>query len=611
MTSVSTPNNGRAGLSDIRLGAIPVRGWFRVPWKLIAPGLDWLTGIRRVRRAYQKIVQQLRGEGLDPARMEPGELAAAFVRQTIRVLGIEYSIDEASRRRIPARGPVLLTCNHPLGGFEGIIFAEILRQVRPDSKILANFMLGTIREMRDLFIFTNPLKTKNPRNIGPVREAIQYLKEGHLVFIFPAGRVSFYQPDKGRVTDGDWTPVAARLQSASGAPVLPVHISGESGWWFQFLGRIWYRFRLLLLPRQLFKMRGQHLKVTTGDIVSDDRLAAVGKTGDVNKYLRVRSYLAGARPVLSSGEEREGTGEDLPPLMEPVPPAELEVEIAKLPDDQKLVAFKEFDVYYGYYPQLPAVIPEIGRLRELTFRDLKEGSGRPGDTDEFDQTYTQLFIWHRREKKIIGAYRMGQTDIILEKQGVGGLYLNRIFDLSRAFLDKMAPGLEMGRSFIVPEYQRHPHGLYLLWRGIGQFAVQHPRYRYLYGTVSLSNLYHPLSLDLIRRVLAPPGGQNRPLVRPRFPMKSHLPPDVTEYLKEHPLGREELNHWVRELENGRREIPVLVKQYARLGAEFYDVSLDRNFKDTPGLMLSVHLPSMPTRYLKMYLGDGREKYLSF
>jgi len=293
---------------------------------------------------------------------------------------------------------------------------------------------------------------------------------------------------------------------------------------------------------------------------------------------------------------------DLEPVAPAVEPARIEAELAALPVAQHLHRYKQFAVYVGQGDQLPATLLEIGRLRELTFRAHLEGSGRAEDRDAFDDCYRQIVVWDSAERCLVGGYRLGHSDELLAAGGTQALYLSSMFDFAPGFFEG-PPSLEVGRSFVVPRYQRSYVGLYLLWCGIGRYLVRHPRYRRLYGVVSVSRTYRPQSIAVIRDGLV----RSDPLVSARRPFSPDLGPVWRAFLAscggELPLTR--LNELVSVLEGGERGLPVLVRHYARLGARFIGAAVDAHFNNTPGLLLTVDLTEVPEKQLATYLGPHR------
>ena len=298
---------------------------------------------------------------------------------------------------------------------------------------------------------------------------------------------------------------------------------------------------------------------------------------------------------------------DLEPIASETASAVLLKEIEQLPPEALLYSYKHFNVYCGTADQMPNTLAEITRLRELTFREMREGSGRSVDADEFDRFYLHLFVWDTDANKIVGGYRLGKTDEILEERGPQGVYLADMFEFAPEFYAE-SPTLEIGRSFVVPEYQRNHHSLSLLWCGIGQYVVRNPKYRRVYGVVSMSRLYDPTTIAAIRDALVEPEES----VKPKAPYEPDLGAPWHEFVGERaPLAMNIISHLVKGLEENRRGVPVLIRHYHKLGARFVSAAVDASFNNTPGLLLNLDVPKIPQKYLKQYLREGAAAYLDY
>ena len=558
--------------------------------KITGPILDLIMGINKINSIYRKTV-------------EPGLNKEQFVSKLLKILKVRYHIPEQDLERIPVEGSLIVVVNHPYGGLEGVILAKLLSSIRSDIKIMANIGLKVFPELEDFFIFTNPLKTHNPKNVKSIQNCRKHLENKGLLLFFPAGKVAYYRKEKKRVTDGDWNRIAAHLSINLNVPVLPLFVSGHNSRLFLFMGRIYYRFKLLMLPGEFAKKKKNTVEIRAGFPMTASTLKKKGKSGDITNFLRICTYVLdpGVGSYTDKIEEKSITLPSMPPLLKRTDKILMSAEIKLLPESQHLVDYKEFSVYYGFKAQMENIVKEITILREKTFREFNEGSGQPCDTDRFDETYTQLFIWDNDHDEIIGAYRMGQTDIIKER------YLSHIFQFDVLFKKETTPSLEMGRSFIVSEHQKSFYGLFLLWRGIGEFAVRYPRYRKLYGTVSLSNIYNRRSISLIDKILT----SETATVTARSPFKSLIHPELNDYLKKYVLDFKDLSLLVKSTESDGKDLPILLKQYWKLGAKFQTTAVDTNFLETPGLLLIVDLPNTPGSNLKMYLEDGMEAYINY
>lgn len=575
--------------SNFRVSAFPAKGWIKILLTLTGPLIDHILGFRKLK----KLFDQYELEGLEKK---------AFVKRGLEMLQVDYNINTSSSS-IPASGPLIIVSNHPFGGVEGVILADFLSGIRNDVKFMANSGLSLIKEMNDFFIFTNPLVTNNYKNISSIRGCQAHLENDGLLVLFPAGKVSYFRKDKNRITDGEWNRIAAKLSLKLKVPVLPIFIAGSNSKLFQTMGKIYYRFKLLMLTREMMKMKGKTVQLHIGNLLKPEQL--LGSSREITEFLRIQTYLQDPDYIFTRQSETENT--DLPNLIPAVPYELIEKEIKQLPAKQHLLNFKNYSVFYGYYDQLKNTVREITRLRELTFREMQEGSGADRDTDRFDKTYTQLFIVNNNTKEIIGAYRMGQIDLLLKHNDIKDIYLSKMFNFEGDFYSKIKSGVEMGRSFLIGKEQKSIFGFFLLWRGIGEFMVRNPKYRYLYGTVSLSNIYDPRSIALMHRVLV--GKKN--LVEPVTDIDILLHPEVEEYINNKKLNLKELDALIKSIESDGKGLPILVRQYAKLGAEFVSIGSDIEFRRTPGMLLIVNTGGAPARTIQRYFAEGTESYLNY
>lgn len=580
---------GTTRISVRRLAAPGSRaaGWLR----FVAPIIDRLLGISAIDSLYR------RGGA---AGLPPFEFAA----QALRILDVSAEpVGEALRNRVPRHGPVLLVSNHPYGGIEALVLAAQLRSVRTDLQFLANGALRVFPELAPLIIPTNPLSVTQ-KNLTSIRRCEAHLRNGGLLVIFPAGRVSFYQRERCGVADGEWNRIVGHLGRRTDAALLPVLFHGANSRLFQVLGRVWDRSKLLMLPRELLKLRGRRIRFSAGPAIAPGAFRHMDEHA-LTDYARLMTYLQDY-PV--GPQASEGACAVLQPLAPRGDAQVLHGEVQALAPAQRLVDFKQFSVCYAMADQIPNLVAEIARERERIFRCYDEGSGQPRDGDRFDQTYVQLFVWDNQERALVGAYRLGKTDELRARGGSASIYLSQMFQFEDAFHDAAPPSLELGRSFIVPEHQKSYHALYLLWQGIGRFLVAHPRYRRLYGTVSLSRQYDGRAIAALCDALITPS----PHVQPRRPLLHGLNAQWREYrARRGSLQLQDLSALVRGLDAQGKDLPVLLKHYHRLGAKFHCVAVDPNFNDTPGLLLSVDVPALEPKVLATFLGSGAADYVDF
>lgn len=549
--------------------------------------IDKIMGLAKMQRLYE--ANNMQGLGKEE-----------FADKLLSVLNVTIDGEQELLAKIPKTGPIVIASNHPFGGLEGVILARILGKARTDLKVLANVGLQIFSELQDYFIFTNPLSERDPRNGPSLRTSMAHVKAGGALLLFPSGKVSYKERQQERIVEHPWNRLVAKLVQTSQAQFLPIWIEGQNSDMFYRIESVYYPLRMLFLGRELLNKNNTTVKLNAGNSLAAKHLAP-------QKAGQEQADLARCLSVACSDEWRQNwptlDAENFAPLAQALSKADVLTEIANLPAEQHLVTYKQFEVYYGFQSQIPQIVDEIARLRELVFRQHNEGSGESRDTDKFDASYTQLFIVDREQGQIIGAYRMGQTDRLLQQNGVAALYLSQMFEFDEGFYNQQEPCLEMGRSFLIPEYQRSYHGLYLLWRGIGAFVCRFPQYRRLYGTVSISKLYDKRSIAIMERALVKP----LPTVRARTPWNMPLHPDLQAFAEQYELS-EHLSAFLKTLEPDGKDIPVLLKHYQKLGAEFYCLGLDSNFADTPGMLLCVDLLNVPEKLGKQYMAEGWQAY---
>lgn len=561
-----------------------------------------LLGLAALQREYSRLSR--------PASVD------AFLDEVLTLLDVRTDIVAGSIDQIPATGGVLVVANHPFGGLEGVALARLLRQRRPDVRILANAMLRRIPEMADLFIAVDPFDRADSArsNVGPLRQAVKWLRGGGLLLVFPAGEVSHLHLRRRRVLDPAWSPTIGRLARLAQTPVVPLHIAGRNGTAFQLAGLVHPRLRTLLLPRQFLNRRGQTLRLRIGaPLPWKRRLDRFDDDGRLTDYLRLHTYLLAEPPRRTAGAGDAA----LPPVAAGPSPAILERELARLPEDQCLVDGGDYQVWHARADQIPYLMLEIGRLREQTFREAGEGTGREIDLDGFDGHYDHILLWQRHAREVVGAYRVGRTDEILRRLGPAGLYTTTLFRYRRELLEALTPALELGRSFVRAEYQRSYQPLLLLWKGIGAFIVRHPRYRTLFGPVSISRDYQDMSRHLIAESLLRDTRATAfaHLVRPRNPLR--LKPVTLPGSRSATPGLwgrdlEELSQVVADIEGGERGIPVLLRHYLGLGGKLLAFNLDSDFADVLDGLILVDLCHTDRKQLERYMTpEGADAFLAW
>jgi putative hemolysin len=524
--------------------------------------------------------------------------APSFAAAALQALDVRLSVAHADGGLIPARGPVIVAANHPTGALDGLVLAEVVRQVRADVRILTNHLLARIPELEDLCFFVDPFGSRASvgRSQSGLRAAHRWVRGGGALVIFPAGEVATgdAEPPTGTPSDPEWHLALGRLALTTGARIVPVFIAGRNSRAFYAAGLIHPWLRTALLGRELLNKQGSRVRLAIGPPLDHAMLRHAGEAAAVTALARAtvaRAARALAPPVSAPAV-----------IAAPVDPTKLVRDVCALPIDSRVLASGPLEVYTAFAAQIPSVLQEIGRLREISFRAVGEGTGLTADLDRFDQHYDHLFVWNRKTREVVGAYRVGDTRRIVAAHGIDGLYTRTLFRYDHRLLDRIGPAFELGRSFVRPEYQRSYGALLLLWRGIGRI-LERSGYRVLFGPVSISSRYQDTSQQLLRAFLArhhgDPGIER--LVFPVNPPSSFAAPARSAAV---PTTVGELETLVKRLEGGGG-IPVLLRQYLRLNATLLGFNVDPAFGDALDALMMVHVDRMPTSVRRQYLGANR------
>jgi putative hemolysin len=493
--------------------------------------------------------------------------------------------------------------------------------VRPDVKLMANFLLERIPDLRDFFIFVDPFGRPDSAkaNIKPLKETMAWLRGGGMLGVFPAGEVSHMNMRKGGVVDPPWSTTIARIIKKTETPVLPVYFVGTNSLMFQMLGMVHPRLRTAMLPHQFINKKNQTIQVRIGNLIPHNKLQDLDED-QLIEFIRMRTYHLKNRKDDSSEKKRVLSlpvqvtlpKSDALPVVETESPEVLSAEVNQLPVDQKLLESGALEVYHANSRQIPHILREIGRLRELTFRDVNEGTGQAIDLDRFDDYYIHIFIWQKNKHEVVGAYRLGKSDIILEQLGKHGLYTSTLFKYRKKLLKRISPALEMGRSFIRKEYQRSYSSLLVLWKGLAHYIAKNPDYKILFGPVSINSEYQSTSRQLLVGFLK----QNESLpdlaklVKARKPMRTN--PIRTWKLRKMKTAVKDLDDvesLIADIETNLTGIPILLRQYLRLGGKLLAFNIDPDFSYVLDGLILVDLTKTDPKVLERYM--GRENMKAF
>ena len=528
-----------------------------------------------------------------------------FVDAILAGCGVDIEFDERELRNIPKEGSFIAIANHPYGGIEGMVLLKILCMARPDSKIMANFLLKKIPNLADYFVAVNPFENiDHSSSISGLKNTLELLNNGTPIGIFPAGEVSTFKVEQQQVTDRMWHPVVGKIIAKAKVPVVPIYFHGNNGLLFNLLSMIHPALRTAKLPSELFNKQGHTIKLRIGKPINVADIPEANNPTKLLNFLRARTY------ALGTGLEEEKKifnprnlfkikkeAEEIAPA---IPASVLEKEVEPLRENYRVWVEKNYEVFIVPTSDIPNIIREIGRLREITFREVGEGTNKSVDLDEYDIYYNHLFIWDTDAKVIVGAYRIGLGDEIFYSFGKKGFYVTELFKIKEQFTPVLRKSLELGRSFIRKEYQQKPLPLFLLWKGILKYLIDNPRYRYLIGPVSISNTFSKFSKSLIVDYINRNHFDHElaQYVRPRKKFRVDFSSIDTDLLMSGEDSFKGLDNLISEVETRNMKVPVLLRQYIALNAKIICFNIDPKFADCLDGFLVLDLQKVPQDILE-------------
>ncbi len=530
-----------------------------------------------------------------------------FLNALLTELQIEYEIPEEDLKRIPKDGPFVTVSNHPLGGIDGVLLMKIILNYRKDYKIIANFLLQRIKPMDPYIMPVNPFEDRKDIKSSLVgfKKAINHLKSGSPLGLFPAGEVSTKKEDS-LILDKQWEPSAMKLIQKANVPVLPVYFHAKNSSLFYKLSGISGVLRSAKLPSEVLSQKNRVVKIRIGKPISVKDQSEYKDLKEFTSFLRKKTYMLANPYVKDSVSLKEvATSTIKKTIAQSSIPQEIatsissdliEEEVENLRGyDCRLLESKNFEVFLVSADKIPNILKEIGRLREITFRAIGEGTNKEIDLDHYDSYYHHMFLWDNSAKKLAGAYRMGLGSKIFAKHGIDGFYLQDLFRFEPELYDMMSESIEMGRAFIVKEYQQKPMPLFLLWKGIVHTTLRFPEHKYLIGGVSISNQFSSFSKSLMIEFMKshyydPYIAQ---YIRPKKEFKVKLKDADKDFVFDE--TKADLNKFDRvidELESGLR-VPVLLKKYIKQNAKVVAFNVDPLFNNAIDGLMYIKIADLP------------------
>lgn len=516
-----------------------------------------------------------------------------FVEQGLQFFDFSYTVRDNERERIPNKGRVVIIANHPIGSLDGLALLKLVREIRPDVKVITNELLATLKPLQPVMTPVNNMGGSTSRkDLEAIRVHVE--NDGALI-VFPAGEVSRFGA-KG-VRDCEWRSGFLRIASSCKAPVLPIFVDGRNSAFFYALSFLARPISTLWLVREMFKQAKNCVDIRIGEPVSYDSYQQVA----VPLKEKVRLF---QRHLYRIGKGRPGIFATEVAISHPENRALLKTEIEKC--EMLGTTADQKKIYLYHYQPNSFIMREVGRLREMAFRAVGEGSGNRRDTDIYDKHYIHLLLWDESELEIAGAYRFCDASKALAANGEQMLYSASLFKYRDAMKLYLEQGLELGRSFVQPKYWGK-RSLEYLWYGIGAFLHKNPQYRYLFGPVTLSNSYPQHAKDMLVHFYSVHFPAREPLADCTVPYR--ISPEILESLREQFPGKDYKQEFVQlksQLSHMNRSVPTLYKQYTEIcepgGVQFAGFNIDPEFQNAIDGLIVVDLarlkPARRQRYLE-------------
>lgn len=528
-----------------------------------------------------------------------------FTVDMLRRYNITTDVDANELNCIPKEGPFMLVCNHPFGAIEGIILYDVVANIRPDFKIMANFILSYIPNFQGVFFAVNPFENNKELgggSVGGIKASLQQLNESHGLGVFPAGEVARYH-GHSYPEDIDWSPSIAKIIQKTKVPVIPIYFDGHNSRKFYRLAKIYHLLGTVRLVKELLNKRNKKIIMKIGKPILPAEIAQYETPEALAAYLKNRSYALQANISTEAQHIRTRVSDPVDP---PFRPSDLARELNAIREESLLFTTADFECYLADYDKIPHVMREIGRRREEAFRAVGEGTGKSIDTDEYDTYYKHLILWDSKEQTIAGGYRIGLGNEIYEKYGARGFYVDSLFNIDQKFEPYLKETIELGRSFVSVDYQKDILPLMLLLKGLMETIMKHPEMAYFIGPVSISSWYPKFYQSLMVYYVSTvhTNKEMSKLFHPKTPFVPDFNKcDVNILMEKNMETVDKFDRYLMKLSNGDYRMPTLFKKYLKINSKFLCFNVDPDFNDTLDGLLLLRFTDYPKDELDMLLKD--------
>ena len=525
-----------------------------------------------------------------------------FLNGLLNDFEIRFEIPEEDLKRLPKDGAYITVSNHPLGGIDGILLLKLMLEQRSDFKIIANFLLHRIKPLVPYIMPVNPFEDHKDAKSSLIgfKNSLLHLQNGHPLGIFPAGEVSTYKDGKLMV-DKPWEPAAMKLMQRAEVPIVPIYFHAKNSRLFYRLSKLSDDLRTAKLPSELLTQKKRVIKVRIGKPISLKDQKEHPTIEGFSDFIRRKTYMLSntfeTSKILTNLSSSLKVTKSPKKIVTPAPKDVMCAEVANLKaDNHRLLKSKNYEVYLSEAAKIPAILHEIGRLREITFREIGEGTNKAIDLDVFDSYYHHMFLWDVEAKCLAGAYRMGLGNDIFKAKGIDGFYLQDLFRFEPELHSMMSQSIELGRAFIIKSYQQKPMPLFLLWKGIVHTTLRFPEHKYLIGGVSISNQFSNFSKSLMIEFMKshyydPYLAQ---YIQPKKEFKVKLKDGDKDFVFD--ATKADLNKFdkiIDEIEPGALRLPVLLKKYIKQNARLIAFNVDPLFNNAVDGLMYIRIADLP------------------
>ena len=533
-----------------------------------------------------------------------------FSAKILEDVGATYHVPEDQLAHIPKEGGFITVSNHPYGSIDGLILSDTVGRIRPDYKLLTTFLLSRIPNLESSFMAVDNLSSgMAAQSVNGIRKALMHIQNGGPMGFFPAGEVASWQPEDRRtalrldgkkvIEDRPWAENISKLIRKSGFPVIPIYFSGTNSRNFHWLGRIHPRLRTVRLVHELFNKKGQHVEVRIGQPILPEEMEKMD-IPTLSRYLRNRTYALEAQ-CQPPASKLAAVGK-MEPIVDPVDPALVQAEIERI-EDRLLLESAPYRLYLSDSGDIPNIMRELGRLREIVFRGVGEGTGTSLDTDEYDKFYKHLILWHTEDRQIAGAYRIGVgSELLARPEGQDAFYTASLFRFQEGIKPYLPKAMELGRTIIVPQYQRDVLPLKLLLSGILTAGAKTPGMEYTLGPASISNdlpdFYKSLIVHYFRTNCSVPDAAN--IVQSTHPFQPNYLRVNPDQLLAGCTSVDELDRLIIAISDGECRLPVLLRKYVSFGARLVEFNVDPLFNNSLDGFILLWLHDMPDNSFRAF-----------